>query len=64
MDPDANLREQREYATMLLQDLDREGFVPGPDFCFNAEQLANLVHALDIWMCKGGALPVQWKALR
>ena len=62
MDPDATLREMRELARRL-QDPDYD-----PANVFDAaadgQRLAELFDALDGWMCKGSALPVQWKAYR
>jgi hypothetical protein len=55
MDPEANLKEQRELANELIARIDAE------DANFNieekAERLAELVLALDEWRRKGGYDP-------
>lgn len=62
MDPDANLREQREIAKRIValaetgeddQQLGEEGI-----------RLAELVLALDEWLTNGGFLPTDWAAMR
>lgn len=68
MDPDANLREQRELARAIIErfdrvdehtgrysDLDMEGQIS------DAERLAELIQALDEWITKGGFLPKDWR---
>lgn len=60
MDPDANLKEQRELAASLL---DEEGMHPAELFAA-ATRLAELVQALDEWILKGGFLPADWAESR
>lgn len=52
MDPDANLREQRVMAHRLVNGRGKPG---------DAERLAQLVEALDNWLCRGGFLPATWQ---
>lgn len=52
MDPDANLREQRELAQAIINE--EAGAI-------EAERLAELVLALDEWIDKGGFLPTRWR---
>jgi hypothetical protein len=52
MDPDANLKEQRELAKCILA-----RFGDSAD----AERLAELVEALDGWIRLGGGVPHAWK---
>jgi hypothetical protein len=55
MDPNANLEEQRRLTELILS-------------CGNwadanasdCTRLAELVQALDEWLCKGGFLPKAW----
>jgi hypothetical protein len=61
MDPDANLREQREIARRLLDkfmasDEDATAFDEG-----DVVRLAELVEALDRWISGGGFLPAAWR---
>jgi hypothetical protein len=49
MDPDENLKEQREIVDRIL-DGNEENYV----------KLAELVEALDKWISKGGFLPKAW----
>jgi hypothetical protein len=58
MDPDANLKEQRELVRHMLRKIDEENEVPGPS---NIARLCELVDALDGWMSKGGFAPKAWK---
>lgn len=56
MDPNANLKEQREIANRLLDDESES-----PDgFANDATRLAELVVALDEWLSKGGFQPQAW----
>jgi hypothetical protein len=51
MDPNANLREQRELCELQnKRDLDES----------EAERLVDLVVALDEWLCNGGMKPDVW----
>ena len=67
MDPDANLREQREIARAIqkvLDDCNGDGsLTDGQQFyvAAQAERLAELVEALDGWITKGGFLPARWR---
>lgn len=56
MDPNENLREQRELAEAIIRTMDDEGVVSA----YDAERLAELVLALDSWLLKGGASPRAW----
>jgi len=58
MDPDANLAEQRELASAICAAADA-GRVPEEDL---AARLAELVLALDEWLCRGGCAPRRWRA--
>lgn len=58
MDPNANLKEQREIVARMLDD-DAES----PDgFANDATRLAELVQALDEWLTNGGFLPSEWSS--
>lgn len=63
MDPDANLKEQREIATRMLRRIDREILTlderDGHET--DSERLAELAQALDEWLTKGGFLPAAWQ---
>lgn len=50
MDPNANLKEQRELAKKILEENNRE----------DVDRLAELVLALDEWLSKGGFPPTDW----
>jgi hypothetical protein len=53
MDPDANLEEQLDLAQQLLGET-------GPSLD-DAQRLAELVVALDLWIRSGGFLPAAWR---
>lgn len=55
MDPNANLKAQREIVKKLL-----DGNTEQSLFIHYAVQLAELVQALDQWMSRGGFLPEAW----
>lgn len=55
MDPDENLKEQKELAEQIIGD--RSFTVDAVD----AHRLAELVLALDEWVSKGGFLPQAWQ---
>jgi hypothetical protein len=55
MDPNANIEEQRAIAARMLH-----GERPHSDWIADAARLAELVIALDGWLCSGGALPRTW----
>jgi hypothetical protein len=66
MDPDANLREQREIVERMqtafdAADPDTGRWVPDPD---DAHRLAELSAAMDTWLCRGGTLPADWPCAR
>jgi hypothetical protein len=66
MDPDANLREQRQVAARILAALDAADpdtgeWRPDPD---DAHRLAELSEALDSWLRRGGAPPSEWLGMR
>ncbi len=59
MDPNANLKRQRELAKLLLSD--REFTKNSAEEDDNAaRELAEHVQALDEWLAKGGFLPRAW----
>jgi len=55
MDPDANLKEQREISERILDGTKH-------DTGYDAVRLAELVQALDEWLSKGGFPPHAWHA--
>lgn len=57
MDPNANLREQRELAQRITTLADRRSAPRGVDFENDAARLAELVQALDDWRQHGGFDP-------
>lgn len=57
MDPNANISEQRRIAARVKATRDAGGEVDGDD----ADRLAELVDALDIWLARGGFLPDAWQ---
>jgi len=52
MDPNANLKEILELAGKISIDADSDSELE--------VRLAELVMALDEWICKGGFLPSRW----
>ena len=59
MDPNANLKEQRKIASIILEWFDtatEEADFPETE----AQRLAELVQSLDEWISKGGFLPDAW----
>jgi len=58
MDPNANLEEQRQIISEML-DEDSESIDTG-----DAVRLAELAQALDEWIIGGGFLPKAWKGGR
>ena len=56
MDPDANLSSIRILSESILEKCDSDTVIPPDD----AIRLAELVQALDDWICKGGFLPHNW----
>ncbi len=61
MDPNACLTEILRLAKKLVDD---DSQYPDQYPFRNADQLAELVLALDQWIRKGGAIPDQWLAAR
>jgi len=57
VDPDANLNEQLELAKGIIADADL-GLLSDPDEAF---RLAELVLALDGWLCHKNFLPERWR---
>jgi hypothetical protein len=58
MDPNANLKEQRELAAKMITDYnDSESNGIDQD---DANRLAELVQALDEWISRQGFLPKAW----
>jgi hypothetical protein len=68
MDPDANLREQREIVQAIHAIVDAVNddgsYKPGQadELAEHATRLADLVGALDGWIRRGGCLPALWQA--
>jgi hypothetical protein len=62
MDPNANLKEQRELTQRIMRAFD-EANSNGIDQ-EDANRLAELVQALDEWLVKGGFLPESWRTTR
>jgi hypothetical protein len=63
VDPDANLREQRELSAAIIRTADGEPFAGRTELqATRAERLAELVQALEEWVMKGGAMPDDWQA--
>jgi len=62
MDPNANLKEQREIAAKIIADDDRGpiGALKSKIDPDDAARLAELVQAMDEWLCKGGFKPKGW----
>jgi len=63
MDPDANLKEQRELIARINAD-DEASDETSPRVMYNpndARRLIELVQALDQWITGGGFLPAAWK---
>ncbi len=66
MDPNANLKEQREYVVEIREVLD--ACEDGGEYTFEqamalgilADGLQERVKALDEWITKGGFLPIEW----
>lgn len=62
MDPEENLREQRELASRILKECrNAEEPEESQSFSYDAERLAELVQALDGWIKGGGFLPKDWQ---
>jgi hypothetical protein len=62
MDPSANLREQLHLAVSITKA--NEGEDGGSIDVVDACRLAELVLALDQWVCRGGFLPQRWQIER
>lgn len=60
MDPDENLRKQLKIAKLLLD----ETLPNSVSYRFMAEELAELVQALDKWLSARGFLPMAWSLSR
>lgn len=66
MDPNANLKEQLEISATILKtwdDCNADGTLTSDQMEFVSDQanrIAELVEALDGWMCKGGFAPARW----
>lgn len=61
MDPDANLKEQREIREAILgmsEITDTDDLIRLED---KARRLVDLSEALDEWISKGGFLPQAWR---
>lgn len=57
MDPNENLKEQRRISRLLLG----RTYLTQSEIDGYAQELAELVEALDEWMSKGGFPPDAWK---
>jgi hypothetical protein len=57
MDPNANLREQREIIERVFDPADDDKDLDLDDL----ERLAELAKAMDEWLRNGGFLPDAWK---
>lgn len=66
MDPNANLAEIRNaVADIITAERDSvDNAATGAAIYDTAVRLAELVEALDSWVCKGGFLPDAWKGGR
>lgn len=69
MDPNANLREQREIAKQLLNRFNQRVEAEVEDVTdaqqvWSEVRLAELVEALDKWLSAGGFLPDSWEIAR
>lgn len=66
MDPDTNLKEQREIAReiqAIWDDCNEDGTLTVSQMVVISEKagrLAELVEALDGWISRGGFLPAAW----
>lgn len=67
MDPNANLKEQREIIAAIMQirdkaDHDTEEFTEDQELALahHATRLAELCQALDAWISRSGFLPREW----
>lgn len=63
MDPNANLEEQLQTAQDIIKKIDA---MPEDaeltDLARDANRLAELVVALNEWICRGGFLPDDWRS--
>lgn len=57
MDPDENLKEQRQLAARLLWQQENDQPIDEDDVL----RLSELVIALDNWIMAGGFLPKEWR---
>lgn len=60
MDPNKNLKEQRELAKELVEDMND---MPDSILEPKVERLAELVCSLDEWLSKGGFFPNAWDGI-
>jgi hypothetical protein len=58
MDPNQNLKQQRELAAQIIRLRDKDA--PHDQIADVADELAELVQALDGWLSRGGFLPSEW----
>lgn len=64
MDPNANLEEQRRIVARIFTLADSEFFGTRENrklLAQDAERLAELAEALDVWISRGGFLPAAWQ---
>ena len=60
MDPNENLRQQRECLRVLTELEDGISIEDQREWRLYAEKLAGLTHDLDMWLCQGGHKPDDW----
>ena len=68
MDPDRNIADQMQLSTEIIEIIDEraddDGVLSDEDkdeVVEKANELAELVQALDAWISKGGFLPAIWR---
>ena len=68
MDPDRNIADQMQLSTEIIEIIDEraddDGVLSDEDkdeVVEKANELAELVQALDAWIKKGGFLPAIWR---
>lgn len=64
MDPNETLHELRDYASRLLDEVDRANKTGVADFSSSEEAytMAEKFEALDGWLARGGFLPGSWRS--
>jgi hypothetical protein len=59
MDPNENVKRQRQVADQIIAAME-DGNITNSMICTLADDLAELVVALDDWLTNGGFLPSEW----